>query len=91
MAGLAPNRRRMIKNLRRIPKRKVTVDELLGRDDAVKRLDEVSPLLLDAKSALVLILNPDDTWEWRTFGLSNAEAVYYLEYIKNEILNSEDE
>lgn len=81
----------VVRDLSRLPKRKVTMDELIGRSDAVGRAHEIIPLVEESKGCLLIVLRPDDTWEWRTFGMTHADIIYYLSYIKNAVLKEDNQ
>ncbi len=81
----------MIKDLGKLPKRKVTVNELLGQTKAAEDAKDVSSRVMQASQFILITIDKDQKWKYRTCGtLTYGEAVYYLEQLKMRFITGED-
>jgi hypothetical protein len=81
----------MIKNLAKLPKRKITIDELLDNSDMAAAIEHLVKLKPDLSAALFVTFKADGTWSFAPVNLSNQAVIYYMEQIKLLILDSDFE
>ena len=75
----------MIRDLSKLPKRKVSVDDLLGFDninDLIAWVNEEKPNILEA----VVILSLDGQIAWKSTGLPLSRLIYLLKAVEHEEL-----
>ena len=78
-----------VRRLDKLPKRKVTIEEILDREEITDTFeDAISDK--DAIGDLLIIWSDGKSITWRTNDLSIGRIIYLMELIKNRIL-SEDE
>ena len=80
-----------VKRLDKMPKRKVTVDDLLDTIDTTEIISNLSEWKQDIDEVLVVFTKRDENFiSWRTNGMSIERQVYFLECIKYALLNKEE-
>ena len=79
-----------IKNLGKMPKRKVTIDDVLWRDDIDSTIKDVIEKREDFTELLCIGVTNDEIW-WRHSNMLESRIVYLAEVVKNCILNKEDD
>ncbi len=77
-----------IRNLDKLPKRKVTIDELLGLDEIKDILDE---LLAENMSEVIVIWSKEGEpfFSFRSNGIALSRLVYILESVKLSLFNGD--
>ncbi len=82
-----------IKSLSKLPKRKVTISEILGRDEIVKILDEMSECSADIEELIIIYttknkdnINCENTVNWGTSTMKMSRIIYCLESMKYSLL-----
>ena len=78
-----------IRRLDKLPKRKVTIEELLDREETTDAFEDALAVKDDIGD-LLIIWSDDGHITWRTNGLKISRTIYLMELIKNRML-SEDE
>ncbi len=76
-----------VRNLSKMPTRKVTIDDVLFRDDIDSVLSDINEDKEDFEELLVIALNKDDEVMWRHSGLKLSRIIYLMELVKNCLLN----
>ena len=86
-------RKHRITKSAKIPKRVMTVNDILARDDVNGILADLDKLKPNIKTLIVIYLdNKDNKYHWRiTDGTWVSTATWMLESTKLDLLNSEDE
>lgn len=79
-----------IRNLSKLPKRKVTVDELLELDNINDLLTHINNVKADI-SELVIIYTTGTNILWNTAGTTASRLIYLLEHTKLLALNKDSE
>lgn len=82
----------MIKRLDKLPKRKVTINELLDISDLVTMVDDIAKLAGDIEElVIVYTLKSGTTVNWKANGIPESRAMYLLELIKHSMLHPEND
>lgn len=77
-----------IRKLDKLPKRKVTVDDLLGLDDVNDVIQGIIENRFDIDEVVVIYtLKKEDGFHWHTNGMYNSRLIYMFESIKQDLLN----
>ena len=86
-------RKHRITKSAKIPKRVMTVNDILARDDVNGILADLDKLKPDIKTLIAIYLdNKDNEYHWRiTDGTWVSTATWMLESTKLDLLNSEDD
>jgi len=80
----------MIRDLGKMPKRKIKIDEILGYDDIVGILDNLQERIDDIKDIMVIYSTKSDNQvNWQTNGINVSRSVYLCELVKHCILEEE--
>lgn len=81
----------MIKRLGKLPKRKVTVDELLGQDDIKRAIDDLQNNINNIEELVIIYTErgSNDVVTWHNNFVSRF--IYLLEFAKNMCLNRRGE
>ena len=70
----------------------LTVDKLLAQDDVANTLSIIADKQPHIKTLIAIYVNDDDTYgHISTDDVTNADLLWYLELIKNDIFNPQDE
>ena len=74
-----------IKNLSKLPKRRVTIDELLGFDDVVEIAERLYSERQEISEAIVITVKGGAIY-WETNAMPKSRQLYLLEIAKKELL-----
>ena len=80
----------MIKDLGKLPKRKVKVDELLELDDFNELAAWLDEVRLDVLEAMVIVTLGDGNVAWKTTGIPLSRIIYLMRLVENEELNPKE-
>ena len=78
-----------IKRLDKLPKRKVTVEEILGYDDITQCISGIVEIK-DSIDELLICYREGDAIHWQTSCMPLSRVIYMLEVTKNALLNEGD-
>ena len=78
-----------IRRLDKLPKRKVTVDDLLDRDNITRAIDGIAEEVPDIDE-FIGIFTRDGNICWRSSGLPVSRTIYLMEMVKNILLNEQE-
>jgi len=76
-----------VRRLDKLPKRKVTVDEILGLSDIQGILDDVPKGEIDE---LLVIYTSKDSFYWVANGISPSRVLWLIESMKHGLLGDKD-
>ena len=76
-----------IKDLGKLPKRRVSVDEVLGLDNMNDLRAWLEEMKSDAFDAVLIIGLEDGNLTWRTTGMPLSRLIYLLRVVENAELN----
>lgn len=74
-----------VRSLEKLPKRKVTVDDILGCEDIMSVIGDLEKDHLDFNEILV-IASTEDGLQWRHSGMSLSRLIYVMEKVKSSLL-----
>lgn len=77
-----------IKSLGKLPKRKITIDNLLAKDDTITAINNFLEER-DNIEDLLIIFSKDDHIQWITNGLTISQQVYLCEVLKHALFEGE--
>ena len=80
-----------VKNLSKLPKRKVTVDDLLGADRVVDTLEEIYEERHDLDEFIIIHTSRKHSGiAYQTNGMAESRIIYFLEAAKYSILDGDN-
>ncbi len=79
-----------IRRLDKLPKRKVTIDELLDRDEIISAIDDVIADKDDMDEFMGIYVK-DGSIYWRCSGLSVSRQIYLMEGVRFSLLDNREE
>ena len=77
-----------IKNISKLPKRKVTMEELLGKEEIKDVFDDVLDER-DKTEEVLFIWGNGKYIQWRSSGLSISRQIYIMEMVKYTLMKEE--
>lgn len=77
-----------LKRLDKLPKRKVTIDEVLDREDVTAAVADTVEAAPDMDEFFAISVQGGDVC-WRHSGLRESRLIYLLELVKKAILDKE--
>ncbi len=78
---------KFITRLDKLPKRKITVDELLGRQDITKILTETLEKRNDIDELLVIYTDNGKGINWCSSKAATSRLIYVMEIVKRALLD----
>lgn len=78
-----------VRNLSKMPQRKVTIDDVLYRADIDGVLADINKDKEELSEILVIASNSDNEILWRYSGIPLSWLIYLMEVVKNALLNDE--
>lgn len=79
-----------IKKLDKLPKRKVTVDELLGLDNINKLISDLDKRKASIEEIIVIYTDSDNNIIWKALGLDFSRMLSLFEQVKyGEIIRAQ--
>ena len=80
-----------IKNLSNLPKRKVTVEDILYREDIEVVLADINKDKESYTELLAITACDDGTIQWRHSNLPDSRMIYMMEIVKKDLLETVEE
>jgi len=80
-----------IQNLARLPRRKLTVDELLTHESVYSLWAEVQKELPSMTELICIWVDNEEYVHWHTSPMLKDRAIYLAETMKHDMLSSEEE
>ncbi len=80
-----------IKNLERMPRRKVTIDDVLWRDDIDSTIKDVIEGKENFTELICIGVTSDNKIWWRHSGMLESRIIYVTEVVKHCVLGRDDD
>jgi hypothetical protein len=74
-----------------LPRSVKTIDDLLSKDDVNEAIDILVSRKKKIKKLVIIHINDDDTWGTVTTDMTNCDLLWYLELVKNDLFNDNDD